>query len=193
MRNRRILAQEDSWLGEIVATLEHHHQLENTVIAIFGDHGIRTQHEDPKFIGGTLDDYSFHVPMRIYAPKTLSAPLRINWLTSHIDITPTLLDLLGVDRRRELEQGTPIWNPEVAKRTTFFLARQTFGTDGYYTGSRYFMWNQLSGTVSASARLHFEVNDVLGANSPDSGEIVPRIRRFLSFEQVWLDRLSQIR
>jgi hypothetical protein len=192
-RNRRILAREDAWLGEIVAVLEQHHQLENTVIAIFGDHGIRTQHEDPNFVGGTLDDYSFHVPMRIYAPKTLAAPLKINWLTSHIDITPTLLDLLGVDRRRELEQGAAIWNPAVAQRTTFFLARQTFGTDGYYSESRYFMWNQLSDTVSASARLHFEISDVLAANSNGAKEVVPRIRRFLSFEQVWLDRISQIR
>ena len=193
-RNRRILAREDAWLGEIVAVLEQHHQLENTVIAIFGDHGIRTQHEDPNFVGGTVDDYSFHVPMRIYAPKTLEAPLKINWLTSHIDIAPTLLDLLGVDRRRELEQGAAIWNSALAQRTTFFFARQTFGTDGYYSASRYFMWNQLSDTVSASAaRLHFETKDVLAANSSDAQEVVPRIRRFLSFEQDWLDRLSQIR
>jgi len=192
-RNRRILAREDAWLGEIVAVLEQRHQLENTVIAIFGDHGIRTQHEDPNFVGGTLDDYSFHVPMRIYAPKALEAPLKINWVTSHMDITPTLLDLLGVDRRRELEQGAAIWNPAVAQRTTFFLARQTFGTDGYYSRSRYFMWNQLSDTVSASARLHFEISDVLTVNSNGAKEVVPRIRRFLSFEQVWLDRISQIR
>jgi len=132
--------------------------------------------------------------MRIYAPKTLEAPLKINWLTSHIDIAPTLLDLLGVDRRRELEQGAAIWNSALAQRTTFFFARQTFGTDGYYSASRYFMWNQLSDTVSASAaRLHFETKDVLAANSSDAQEVVPRIRRFLSFEQDWLDRLSQIR
>lgn len=192
-RNRRILEREDAWLGEIIALLEQHHQLENTVIAVFGDHGIRTQHEDPNFVGGTLDEYSFHVPMRIYAPKALSEPLRVTWLTSHIDITPTLLDLLGVDRRRELEQGTPIWNPGIAIRTTFFLARQTFGTDGYHSGSRYFMWNQLSDTVSASARLHFEINDVLAANSNAAEEAVPRIRRLVSFEQVWLDRISQLR
>ncbi|MGC1686275.1 MAG: sulfatase-like hydrolase/transferase [Candidatus Acidiferrales bacterium] len=192
-RNRRILVREDAWLGEIVALLEQHNQLKNTVIAIFGDHGIRTQHEDPNFVGGTLDDYSFHVPMRIYAPKALEAPLKINWLTSHIDIAPTLLDLLGVDRRRELEQGTAIWNPALAQRTTFFLARQTFGTDGYYSGLRYFMWNQLSDTVSASARLHFEIGDVLTANSKSAQDVIPRIRRFLSFEQVWLDKISQIR
>jgi hypothetical protein len=92
-----------------------------------------------------------------------------------------------------LEQGAAIWNPAVAQRTTFFLARQTFGTDGYYSTSRYFMWNQLSDTVSAGARLHFEISDVLAANSNDAKAVVPRIRRFLSFEQVWLDRISQIR
>jgi hypothetical protein len=193
IRNRRILATEDGWFGQIVALLEKHHQLDNTVIAIFGDHGIRTRHEDPNFVGGTLDDYSFHVPMRIFAPKAVTAPLRINWLTSHIDITPTLLDLLGVDRRRELEQGLPVWEPAIGNRTTFFLARQTFGTDGFYSTPRFFMWNQLSDTVSASTRAHFEIRDVLPTNSRDVGMVQAKIRRLLSFQQVWLDKLSRIR
>ena len=192
-RNRRILEKQDSWFGEIVAMLEKHRQLDNTVIAMFGDHGIRTQHEDPNFVGGTLDDYSFHVPMRIYAPRTVTAPVKIDSLTSHIDIAPTLLDLLGIDRRRELEQGTPMWNPGIADRTTFFLARQTFGTDGFHSGSQFFMWNQLSDTVSASAQPHFEIRDVLPTNSSNVGAVQTKIRRLLSFEQVWLDKISQIR
>ena len=192
-RGRAILAIEDAWLGELVHVLEEHHQLENTIIAVFGDHGIRTRHEDPNFVGGTLDDYSFHVPMRIFAPKAVTAPLRINWLTSHIDITPTLLDLLGVDRRRELEQGLPVWEPAIGNRTTFFLARQTFGTDGFYSTPRFFMWNQLSDTVSASTRAHFEIRDVLPTNSRDVGMVQAKIRRLLSFQQVWLDKLSRIR
>ena len=192
-RNRRILVKEDDWIGEIVELLDSHRQLDNTVIAVFGDHGIRTQHEDPNFVGGTLDDYSFHVPLRIYAPKSLAATVRINWLTSHVDVTPTLLDLLGLDRRRELEQGAPIWDPALADRTTFFLARQTFGTDGYYASPQYCMWNQLSGTVSVSTRMHFETRDILAAGAPAAMDAVSRVKRLLSFEQVWLDRLSQIR
>jgi len=190
-RGRAILAIEDAWLGELTRVLEEHHQLENTIIAVFGDHGIRTRHEDPNFVGGTLDEYSFHVPLRIYAARALASPARIGWLTSHIDIAPTLLDLLGVQRSRELEEGTPIWDSEIANRTTFFLARQAFGADGYRSGDRFYMWNQISDTVSVSTQPHFEPGNVLLRDSSESREVIARIRRQVAFGQVWLERLSE--
>jgi Sulfatase len=189
-RGRAILAIEDAWLGELAQVLEEHHQLENTIIVLFGDHGIRTRHEDPNFVGGTLDEYSFHVPLRIYAARALASPVRISWLTSHIDITPTVLDLLGVTRKREMEEGTPIWDSDIADRTTFFLARQAFGADGYHSGDRFYMWNQISDTVSVSGQLHFEPGNVLLRDSSESREIIARVRRLVAFGQVWRERLS---
>jgi arylsulfatase A-like enzyme len=190
-RGRAILATEDAWLGELVHVLEEHHQLENTIIAVFGDHGIRTRHEDPNFVGGTLDEYSFHVPLRIYAARALASPVRVSWLTSHIDIAPTLLDLLGVQRSRELEEGAPIWDPAIAGRTTFFLARQAFGADGYHGGDRFYMWNQISDTVSVSETPHFEPHNVLLRDSSESREVIARIRQLVAFGQVWLEKLAE--
>jgi arylsulfatase A-like enzyme len=190
-RGRAILAIEDAWLGELVHVLEEHHQLENTIIAVFGDHGIRTRHEDPNFVGGTLDEYSFHVPLRIYAARALASPVRVSWLTSHIDIAPTLLDLLGVQRSRELEEGAPIWDPAIAGRTTFFLARQAFGADGYRAGDRFYMWNQISDSVSVSERPHFEPRNVLLRDSSESREVIARIRRLVAFGRVWLEKLAE--
>ncbi len=190
-RGRAILAIEDAWLGELTRVLEEHHQLENTIIAVFGDHGIRTRHEDPNFAGGTLDEYSFHVPLRIYAARALAAPMKISWLTSHIDIAPTLLDLLGVERSRDLEEGSPVWNPGIANRTTFFLARQAFGADGYRAGDRFYMWNQVSDSVSVSGEPHFEPGNVMLRDSSASREVIARIRRLVAFGQVWLEKLSE--
>ena len=190
-RGRAILMTEDAWLGELTRVLEDHHQLENTIIAVFGDHGIRTRHEDPNFVGGSLDEYSFHVPLRIYAARALASPARISWLTSHIDIAPTLLDLLGIERSRELEEGAPIWEPGIANRTTFFLARQAFGADGYRAGDRFYMWNQISDTVSVSTQPHFEPGNVLLRDSSESREVIARIRRMVAFGQVWLEKLSE--
>lgn len=190
-RGRAILAIEDAWLGELTHVLEEHHQLENTIIAVFGDHGIRTRHEDPNFVGGSLDEYSFHVPLRIYAARALASPARISWLTSHIDIAPTLLDLLGVERSRDLEEGSPIWQPEIGHRTTFFLARQAFGADGYRGGDRFYMWNQISDTVSVSAQPHFEPGNVLLRDSSESRDVIARIRRLVAFGQVWLEKMSE--
>ena len=98
---------------------------DNTVIVITGDHGIRTSEEDPHFIAGMIDEYSFHVPLLIYAPKVLHHSFTIPWLTSHIDVAPTVLDLLGVERGRDFEEGSPIWNADLAKKTNLFL--RSFG------------------------------------------------------------------
>jgi arylsulfatase A-like enzyme len=192
-RGRAVLSIQDGWLGEMVALLEQHHALENTLIVVFGDHGIRTRREDPNFVGGTIDDYSFHVPLRIYAARATASPVVIPWLTSHIDVTPTILDLLGIERSRMLEQGDAIWDPELAKRTAFFFARQAFGTDGYFAPPQFFMWNQISDTVSVSAHPHFDVNDVAPRNSGVQNEAIDRIRQMVSFEQVWMERLSAIK
>jgi phosphoglycerol transferase MdoB-like AlkP superfamily enzyme len=184
-RGRAIISSEDAWLGELFAILEQHHQLENTLIVVTGDHGIRTSHEDPNFAGGKLDEYSFHVPLYIYAPRALSQPLVIPWLTSHIDLTPTVLDLLGVDRDRDAEQGAAIWNPAISQRTTFFFSRQAFGADGYYAGGKFFTSSQMSGVASENVEMHFGTGNVLPKSSPESGEIIRQIERMIALDEAW--------
>jgi phosphoglycerol transferase MdoB-like AlkP superfamily enzyme len=184
-RGRSIIAAEDEWFGELIATLERHHQLENTVIVITGDHGIRTSHEDPNFAGGKVDEYSFHVPLYIYAPRAASRPVAISWLTSHVDVTPTVLDLLGVDRNRDAEQGTAIWNPAISQRTTFFFSRQAFGADGYYAGGKFFTASQMSGTTSVNSEMHFGPNNILQENSVESSEVTRQIERMIALDEAW--------
>ncbi len=79
----------------------------------------------------------------------------------------------------------------IANRTTFFLARQAFGADGYRSGDRFYMWNQISDTVSVSTQPHFEPGNVLLRDSSESREVIARIRRQVAFGQVWLEKLSE--
>jgi phosphoglycerol transferase MdoB-like AlkP superfamily enzyme len=189
-RGRAIIASEDEWLGELLAILGRHHQLENTVIVITGDHGIRTSHEDPNFVGGKIDEYSFHVPLYIYAPRAVSQPVVIPWLTSHIDLTPTVLDLLGADRNRDAEQGAPIWNPAISRRTTFFFSRQAFGADGYYADRKFFTSSQMSGAASANSEMHFWASNVLRENSAESNEVTRQIERMIALDEAWDTQFS---
>ncbi len=185
-RGRAVVAWQDAWLGEVLDLLEQNNQLENTVIVITGDHGIRTRREDPNFIGGTTDEYSYHVPLRVFAPKALDHPLRIPWLTSHIDVSPTVLDLLGIETGRDFEQGSPIWDPELSYRTTFLFGMQTFGADGYHSGERFFMWNRMWGIVYEHTEPHFDLRDIVPRDSPDSQEVPRFISRMVGFQQAWV-------
>ncbi len=90
-RCRNLIQVEDQWLGEILDLLKQHGRLSRTLIVITGDHGVRTPVEDPAFPRGFNDDYSFHVPFLLYAPGVLHSTNILRWVTSHIDVTPSIL------------------------------------------------------------------------------------------------------
>jgi len=192
-RGRTVLAFQDAWLGELIELLERHHQLEQTVIVVVGDHGIRTREEDPSLAGGMIDDYSFHVPLVIYAPKVLDHMQKVPWVTSHIDVAPTVLELLGVERERNFEQGTPIWNANLAKRTTYFFGQHYLGADGYYSNGQFFMWSHVTDSVYVNTRLNFNTSDLVLGNSPTYLEVSGSIRRMAGLQEVWATRFSQAR
>jgi membrane-anchored protein YejM (alkaline phosphatase superfamily) len=183
-----ILIKEDAWIGQIMQVLEEHHQLDNTIIMVTGDHGVRTRQEDPSLPGGMIDEYSFHVPMLVYAPQALQHTVTIPWLTSRIDDAPTVLDLLGVDRMRNFEQGTPIWNPQLSHRTTYFLDYAQAGADGYYSNGKFFMWNRLTNSVYESSTPTFSPQDLVSRESPVYSNVVQSVSRMVGLQQVWESR-----
>jgi hypothetical protein len=191
-RGRAVLARQDAWLGELLRLLERHRQLEQTLIVFVGDHGIRLAHEDQSAaIANTIDDYSFHVPLVIYAPGALDHTEMIPWATSHIDVAPTLLDLLGIEEELALEQGTAIGNPDLVNRTTYLLARHSLRADGYYSNGRFFMWNYNSDLVAVNVRMHFDPSDFVPRNSPTHLEVTHSIARMVGLQQVWGTQFSQ--
>jgi hypothetical protein len=101
------------------------------------------------------------------------------------------LDLLGVEKSRDFEQGSPIWTPALAGRTTFFLARQAFGADAYHSGGQFVMWSQLSDAVYASGQAHFTLEGVVPSDSPQARDAVRTLARFAALEEVWTSQLGQ--
>jgi arylsulfatase A-like enzyme len=185
-RGRVIMAMQDSYLGELVELLEKHHRLERTLIVVTADHGIRTRVEDPSLQGGMVDDYSFHVPLLIYAPQVLRSTQNMAWITSHIDIQPTLLDLLGIEEGRNSEEGTPIWDSRLEQRTTFFFANHYLGADGFYSEGQFFMWSPLSDSVYQNDQLHFETKDIIAAGSSTDSRVDDTIRHMAGLQQKWV-------
>jgi hypothetical protein len=189
-RDRAILSKEDAWLGEIVDLLQKHGQLDNTIIVVLGDHGLRSIAENPNLLRGTIDETAFHVPLLVYAPRALDHTERIPWLTSHIDIVPTLLDLLGVKGNRESEQGSPIWNSALPQRTTFFFAKPMFGADGYTSDGQFLMWHYFSDTVYEKSSAVFYPSDILMRGSMAAQDATSKITTMAALEKAWHHRFS---
>jgi len=190
-RARAVLKIEDAWVGELLQMLEQEHQLDKTVIVITGDHGIRNSEEDSGFRNGMIDDYSFHVPLLIYSPNALDHPLTIPWLTSHIDVAPTVLDLLGSQQEREFEQGAPIWSADLANRETYFFARPMFGADGYYSDGRFYMRNLMFESVYESSNQDFQTSDIVPKSSAEYSQVSRSLARIVGLQQVVATHFSR--
>jgi phosphoglycerol transferase MdoB-like AlkP superfamily enzyme len=180
-RGHALVVFQDAWLGEIVSALEAAHVLDKTIIVVTADHGIRFKEEHPDFPLGKIDDMSFHVPLLVYAPGILKSAERIDWATSHIDIQPTILDLLGVQTGREWEEGSPIWDPANGRRV-FMLADMMFGADGYWEDGKYYMEQNDSRAVFESDTEHFLASNVLPQTSPKAVEVRSTLKRMVSIE-----------
>jgi hypothetical protein len=154
----------DTHLGELMRLLERLGRLDRTIIVALGDHGLRTRREYPPFRPGTLDDVTFHVPLSFWAPGVVDSTVAIPWMTSHIDIAPSILDLLGIGAGRGLEMGSPMWDARLRSRATYFLAREYLGADGYQREAEAVMLRYLYGGVSRAewrGQLRFRVSDLL--------------------------------
>jgi arylsulfatase A-like enzyme len=179
----RFLAQyQDSWIGELVHQLQLSGQLEHTIFVITGDHGIRFRSENSALPVGRIDEMSYHVPMLVSVPKVLSHEVRINWPTSHIDLEPTILDLLGIQGQRQWEQGTAIWNPQLSNRRVFLLGERLFGADGYFDGRQAVMLQNQLGMVFESPTLHFGRDAQKPRDSIEAKAARQTLREFDSFE-----------
>ena len=164
-RGRALMLLQDTWLKEIVDHVGRAGRLKRTIIALTGDHGVRTRAEDPELEPGTISDYTFRVPLLIYAPQTLSQTVVVSSPTSHIDLAPTILGLLGAAEPAARMQGVPIWQRSATNRI-YLLAFAYGGADGFVQDGTYYMRQALSGAVSKSHDFSFADDEHVGPNDP---------------------------
>jgi len=87
----------DAVLGMLVDRLEAEGLLENTLLFIVADHGQAFLEHKGNFRHRTgIYEENVHVPFVIYNKKLFDDPVIFNGITSHIDILPTVQDILGL-------------------------------------------------------------------------------------------------
>lgn len=84
----------DMQYGRIFDYLKQHQLLDNTIVILIGDHGEEFLEHGFWGHNSTFVDPQVRTPLVIYAPNT--QPLVSDQLTSHMDVIPTLMPLLGV-------------------------------------------------------------------------------------------------
>lgn len=84
----------DMQFGRIFDYLKTHQLLDNTIVIMIGDHGEEFMEHGFWGHNSTFVDEQVMTPLVIYAPGM--KPLVSNDMTSHMDVIPTIMPLLGV-------------------------------------------------------------------------------------------------
>ncbi len=113
LKNRYINAAHhvDKQIGRILDTLEQQGLLDNTIVLITGDHGEEFMEKGHWGHNAGFHEEQIHVPMVLHIPG--QAPRVLSRLTSHMDIVPSLMPLLGVKNPvADYAQGHDIFAPD---------------------------------------------------------------------------------
>jgi len=89
------------------------------------------------------------VPFILYAPGLFDRGVRLAHVTSHVDIAPTLFDLVGISTDSLLLHGSSMMDPTLARRSTFMSNNSLRPVDGYYKDGWIYVYNSFSGEARA--------------------------------------------
>ncbi|MGB7817020.1 MAG: sulfatase-like hydrolase/transferase [Methylotenera sp.] len=84
----------DMQFGRLFDYLKEHKLMDNTIVILLGDHGEEFMEHGFWGHNSTFVDPQVRTPLVIYAPNM--KPLVSDQMTSHMDVVPTMMPLLGV-------------------------------------------------------------------------------------------------
>jgi hypothetical protein len=88
----------DSSIGMIADSLRAWGRLKDAMIIVFADHGEEFLEHGSIDHGQTVHEETLRVPLVIYCPSLIDGPVRVERQVGLIDIGPTILDAVGIER-----------------------------------------------------------------------------------------------
>ncbi|WXL24849.1 sulfatase-like hydrolase/transferase [Ectopseudomonas mendocina] len=171
----------DSQLSRVTKHLKENGLLDNTIVIITGDHGEEFMEKGRWGHNSTFVDEQIRVPLVLSVPGR--APYQETLRTSHVDLLPTLMPLLGVKNpAQQYSIGYSLFNPQ--PRRTLLAGdwdRLAFMTEQYKlvlpfsSGS----FDALQAT-SADDKPVENTDEVLQKNLPQIQEQMRTLRGFLA-------------
>ncbi len=168
----------DFSLGRLVDELEREGLMDNTLFFLFADHGEafyqhKMNYNHPLY----LYEENVHIPFLIYNKKLFNSPRYHDGISRHIDILPTVLDLLGIARRKEHE-GIPLLAPH---REQCALLHTSWKDD--YVGVVDGNWKYICRTADRMEELYD-----LGKDPDEKNNVVSENTNIASRYRLFIDR-----
>jgi lipoteichoic acid synthase len=111
----------DDLIARLQAMLDDNHLADSTLLVITGDHGEAFGEHGELIHGFTVYDEEVRVPLIIVNPKLIGHWMTVDRVGRQIDIAPTILQLLGVDRPAGW-QGESLLSAGPPRRAYLFAA-----------------------------------------------------------------------
>jgi hypothetical protein len=140
----------DELLGELLTELQRNGLQDDVIVVVTGDHGLRTRAEfeslDEPVVHG---EAAFNVPFLLYAPGVLDRQLRLPYVTSHVDLAPTLLRMSGLPEDPSwLHHGGDLLDRRLEDRVTFMLNTNLAPVSGFTFKGCHYTLSELTGETT---------------------------------------------
>ncbi|MCH8073424.1 MAG: sulfatase-like hydrolase/transferase, partial [Proteobacteria bacterium] len=139
-----LVREYDNIIGLLIERLDEANLTDETIIVITGDHGLRYKGEFQSVgLQFAHSDAAFNVPLIISAPGLLRQQVQVPFVTSHVDLAPTLLAMVGVSLDGIYHHGANILSGEPAGRVTYMMNTRLSPVDGFHWNGLFFTYDAL--------------------------------------------------
>jgi hypothetical protein len=125
----------DDFLGRVIDELAQRDMLEDTIVCVIGDHGDGFRPESKRGRWAPFEEV-IRVPWVIRWPEGVAAGQRIETASSQLDVTPTLLSIMGADVSAAGFDGIDVLADPDAERRFFFSTWYRDSPFGFVEGTR---------------------------------------------------------
>ena len=146
-RYQQAISYTDKFLAALDVELGNLGITENTIFCVIGDHGEAfgehglLGHERIAF------DEVLRIPFCLRAPLLVETGVRMTEPVSSVDLTPTLLGLLGFETESTGFDGVDLLKPVPQDRRVYFTGWMQEGPAGFIKGNRKFIYNPTNKTT----------------------------------------------
>ena len=144
-RYLNLLKEVDRQLGRLFDGLRERGLDQDTMVVITGDHGeVFGEPHSAWGHGSRLYEENVKVPFVVWSPRLVTGGRRIKTLGAHVDVSPTIADLVGLPAA-ESWHGKSLFDRTRSPRAYFYAAHDDYRL-GVREGERKYIYNATTGT-----------------------------------------------
>ena len=125
-RYLNVMHETDRHLARIFEAVRRAGLEQDTLIVVTGDHGQAFGYPHEGYgQGRTVYEEDVHVPLMVWYPRTYKATARVPVVGSHVDLAPTIAELIGLPAAPDW-QGRSLFDESHPGRAYFYVAQDHF-------------------------------------------------------------------